>query len=102
MDASTSHPNHPAGAKGVVYELRALSNRWVEPTTGSVISSHGTAKAAWAAFEGQPREASDGTGQTTWGNFVAKAVIRVGTDGTETMVLPPPAGSGILNWPYSN
>lgn len=94
--------NHPAGSKGAVYELRALTNRWVEPSAGPVISSHTTAKAAWAAFEAQPREAADGTGQTTWGNFVAKAVVRVDADGSESMILPPPAGEGILNWPYDN
>lgn len=94
--------NHPAGSHGAVYELRALTNRWVEPSSGPVISSHTSARAAWAAFKDQPREASDGTGQTTWGNFVAKAVVRVDADGTESMVLPPPAGEGILNWPYTN
>jgi hypothetical protein len=99
MDATT---NHPAGSKGVVYELRALTNRWIEPSAGPVISTHSTARAAWAAFENAPKDASDGTGRTTYGNFVAKAVVRVDPDGSESMILPPPAGTGILNWPYDN
>ncbi len=88
--------------KSVVYEVRALTNRWVHPSAGPVISSHATPKAAWDAFNRGPREATDGTGRSTYGDFVAKAVVRVGTDGSESMILPPPAGEGILNWPYNN
>ncbi|HEX8771429.1 MAG TPA: hypothetical protein VF711_11740 [Acidimicrobiales bacterium] len=88
--------------KSVVYELRALTNRWESPSAGPVISSHATPKAAWDAFNNAPKEATDGTGRSTYGNFVAKAVVRVDPDGTESMILPPPAGEGILNWPYSN
>lgn len=88
--------------KSVVYELRALTNRWIEPSAGPVISTHSTPKAAWDAFSREPKDASDGTGRTAHGNYVAKAVVRVDTDGTESMILPPPAGEGILNWPYAN
>lgn len=88
--------------KSVVYELRALTNRWIEPSAGPVISTHSSAKAAWDAFTREPKGADDGTGRTAHGNFVAKAVVRVDPDGTESMILPPPAGSGILNWPYAN
>ncbi len=88
--------------KSIVYEVRALTNRWIEPSAGPVISSHSTPKAAWDAYNRESKEASDGTGRTTYGNFVAKAVVRVDTDGKESMILPPPAGEGILNWPYAN
>lgn len=86
--------------RGVVYEVRALTNRWVEPQKGPVISSHSSAKAAWAAFEMEPQSGSDGSGRTSTGNYVAKAVVRVDTQGGESMVLPPPAGGGLLAWPY--
>ncbi len=89
-------------SKSVVYEVRALTNRWIHPSAGPVISSHSTPKAAWDAFNKGPKEATDGTGRSTYGNFVAKAVVRVGADGSESMILPPPAGEGILNWPYAN
>jgi hypothetical protein len=88
--------------QGVVYEVRALTNRWVEPKAGPVISSHTSARAAWDAFKAQPKEASDGTGRTSQGNFVPKAVVRVDTDGTESMVVAPPAGGGLLAWPYND
>ncbi len=61
---------------GIVYEVRALTNRWVEPKAGPVISSHSSAADAWAAFKREPQEASDGTGRSTKGNYVAKAVVR--------------------------
>lgn len=87
--------------KGVVYEVRALTNRWLEPKAGPVISSHSSASAAWDAYKREPKEATDGTGRTTKGNFVPKAVVRVDTDGTESMILAPPAGGGLLAWPYN-
>lgn len=86
--------------RGVVYEVRALTNRWVEPQKGPVISSHASAKAAWAAFENEPQSGTDGSGRTSTGNYVAKAVVRVDSEGGESMVLPPPAGGGLLAWPY--
>jgi len=86
---------------GVVYEVRALTNRWIEPKAGPVISSHASAGAAWDAFIREPQEASDGTGRTAQGNYVAKAVVRVDAQGNEEMVLAPPAGGGLLEWPYS-
>ncbi len=88
-------------AQGVVYEVRALTNRWLEPKAGPVISSHTSAGAAWDAFKREPQEASDGSGRTTKGNYVAKAVVRVDEEGNESMVLAPPAGGGLLAWPYS-
>ncbi|MGI9023556.1 MAG: hypothetical protein ACR2HV_10080 [Acidimicrobiales bacterium] len=94
--------NARAQHDGAVYEVRALTNRWVQPTVGTVISSHSSAAAAWAAFRKEPQEATDGTGRTTSGNFVAKAVVRVDAQGKESMVVPPPAGGGILAWPYEN
>jgi len=88
--------------QGVVYEVRALTNRWVEPKAGPVISTHSSARAAWEAFKREPKEATDGTGRTSQGNYVAKAVVRVDAQGNESMILAPPAGGGILAWPYSN
>jgi hypothetical protein len=89
------------GEQGVVYEVRALTNRWVEPQAGPVVSSHSTARAAWEAFKNEPQAGSDGSGRTSTGNYVAKAVVRVDAHGGETMVLPPPAGGGLLAWPYN-
>jgi len=97
---NTEEPASPE--QGVVYEVRALTNRWVEPKAGPVISSHSSARAAWDAFEREPKEATDGTGRTTQGNYVAKAVVRVDAQGNESMILAPPAGGGLLAWPYSN
>jgi len=86
----------------VVYEVRALTNRWLDPKAGTVISSHSSASAAWDAFKNEPQEASDGTGRTSRGNFVPKAVVRVDAQGAESMILAPPAGGGLLAWPYNN
>jgi hypothetical protein len=91
----------PEAERGVVYEVRALTNRWEEPQSGPVVSSHSTAKAAWEAFTREPQAGADGSGRTAGGNYVAKAVVRVGADGAESMVLPPPAGGGLLSWPYN-
>jgi len=90
------------GAKGVVYEVRALTDRWVAPMKGDVLSTHTSAHAAMDAFGREPKGASDGTGRTTRGNFVPKAVVRVDADGRESMLLPPPVGKGNIAWPYSN
>jgi len=92
-------PEKPS--RGVVYEVRALTNRWLEPKAGPVISSHSSAGAAWEAFKREPQEASDGSGRTAQGNYVAKAVVRVDEEGNESMVLAPPAGGGLLAWPYT-
>lgn len=93
----------PAGQGSFVYEVRALTNRWTEPQAGTVISRHSSAQAAQAAFEREPQSAADGTGRSTYGNYVAKAVVRVDDQGCESMMLAPPiAGSGLLAWPYSN
>ena len=87
--------------QGVVYEVRALTNRWLEPQAGPVISSHRSARSAWDAFKKEPQSGSDGSGRTSNGNYVAKAVVRVDAQGGETMILPPPAGGGLLAWPYT-
>jgi len=89
--------------EGVVYEVRALSNRWLEPMKGEVLSRHSSAKAAMAAFEREAQAATDGTGRTSRGNFVAKAVVRVDAQANESVVLPPPIdGGGRVAWPYNN
>ena len=92
--------NAPESERAVVYEVRALTNRWVEPQKGPMISSHASAKAAWAAFENEPQCGSDGSGRTSTGNYVSKAVVRVDVQGGESMVLLPPSGGGLLSWPY--
>ena len=88
--------------EGAVYEVRALTNRWLEPMKGDVISSHTSAVAAMDAFGRQAQASTDGTGRTSRGNFVAKAVVRVDAQGTESVVLAPPMGTGTLAWPYEN
>ncbi len=85
--------------RAVVYEVRALTNRWTDPKAGPVISSHSSARSAWEAFKREPQAGTDG-GRSSSGNYVPKAVVRVGEDGEESMVLPPPAGGGLLTWPY--
>jgi len=87
---------------GAVYEVRALTNRWVEPLAGTVVSTHSSPEAAMDAFQKESQFADDGTGRTTWGNYVAKAVVRVDAQGGESVVLAPPLGGGTLAWPYSN
>lgn len=98
--ASTEHRSN--GEHGVVYELRSLTDRWVAPMAGTVISSHASAEAAMAAFKREPQAAEDGTGRTTHGNYKAKAVVRVDASGGESVVLPPPAGGGLQAWPYGD
>ena len=87
--------------QGVVYEVRALTNRWLEPQAGPVISTHRTARAAWDAFKKEPQSGSDGSGRRSGGDYVAKAVVRVDAQGGESMVLPPPQGGGLQKWPYN-
>jgi len=91
-----------ASEHGVVYEVRNLTDRWVTPMAGTVVSSHASAEAAMASFKGQPQAATDGTGRTTHGNYQAQAVIRVDASGGESVVLPPPAGGGLQAWPYNS
>lgn len=89
--------------EGVVYEVRALSNRWLEPMKGEVLSRHSSAKAAMDALAREPQAAADGTGRTSHGNYVAKAVVRLDAQANESVVLPPPIdGGGRIAWPYSN
>ncbi len=88
--------------QGTVYEIRALTNRWLSPMAGEVISSHNSAKAAMEAFARQPRAADDGSGRTTHGNYVAKVVVRVDAHGTESVLLPEPHGEGLQSWPYTD
>ena len=73
--------------RGVVYELRALPDRWVEPMGRDVLSSHDSAHAAQAAYE-RLQQADDGTGRTTWGSYVPNIVVRVNGDGTESVAVP--------------
>jgi hypothetical protein len=91
-----------ARSKGVVYEVRALTDRWAAPMKGDVISRHASPQAAMDALGREPQGATDGTGRTSHGNFVPKAVVRVDSQGNESMLLPPPVGGGNLAWPYSN
>ena len=88
--------------EGAVYEVRALTNRWLEPMKGDVISTHTSAVAAMDAFGHEAQASTDGTGRSSRGNYVAKAVVRVDARGTESVVLAPPVGTGSLAWPYEN
>jgi hypothetical protein len=74
--------------KGVVFELRTLPNRWVEPMGREVLSSHNSAHAAQAAYERRDRSADNGTGRSTSGNYVPNIVVRVNGDGTESVAVP--------------
>jgi hypothetical protein len=97
--ANTERATDPE--QGVVYEVRALTNRWLDPQAGPVISSHRSARSAWDAFKQEPQAGTDGSGRTSGGNYVAKAVVRVDAQGGESMVLPPPQGGGLIAWPYN-
>lgn len=74
--------------QGVVYELRTLTDRWVEPMGREVLSTHSSAQAANDAYERQSQAAKDGTGRTTWGSYVPNIVVRVNGDGTESVAVP--------------
>jgi hypothetical protein len=88
--------------QGMVYEVRALTNRWLSPMGSEVISSHTSAKAAMDAFAREPQEAKDGSGRTTHGSYVAKVVVCVDAQGKESVLLPEPHGEGLLTWPYTD
>jgi hypothetical protein len=75
---------------GVVYQVRTLPNRWVEPMGSEVISTHDSAQAALAAYEAQRQTADDGTGRSTYGSFVPSIVVRVDGDGGESVTVRRP------------
>lgn len=82
---------------GLVYEVRALSDRWADPLAGATISRHGSAEAALAARERQPRAATDGSGRTGRGDYVATVVVEIDGQGNERVTLPVPTGGhGLL------
>lgn len=76
------------GQQGVVYELRTLTNRWVEPMGREVLSTHSSAQAANDAYEREAQAAKDGTGRSTYGSYVPNIVVRVNGDGTESVAVP--------------
>lgn len=72
--------------QGSVYQLRRLTDRWVQPLGGEVISSHDTREAALHAYDREPQTADDGSGRSTSGSFVPNVVVRVNPDGREEAV----------------
>lgn len=76
--------NQPQGA---VYQLRKLTDRWVQPLGGEVISTHDSERAALAAYDREPNAAVDGTGRSTAGSFVPNVVVRVDADGSESVAV---------------
>lgn len=73
--------------QGTVYQLRRLTDRWVQPLGGEVISTHDSEQSALAAYDREPRLASDGTGRSSAGSFVPNVVVRVDADGTESVTV---------------
>lgn len=72
--------------QGSVYQLRRLTDRWIQPLGGEVISTHDTRDAALQAYDREPQSANDGTGRSTKGSFVPNVVVRIDPDGTEEAV----------------
>jgi len=68
-----------------VYELRKLTDRWVQPLGEEVVSTHHSEEAALAAYDDQPKIAVDGTGRSGAGSFVPLVVVRVAADGRESV-----------------
>ena len=74
---------------GVTYELRRLTDRWLQPMGGEVISTHPSQGAALAAYDREP-QSGDGGGRSSNGSFVPNIVVRVDADGTETVAMMRP------------
>ena len=70
-----------------VYELRKLTDRWLQPLGDEVISTHDSERAALEAYDRQPRKGSDGSGRSSSGSFVPTVVVRVDPDGTESVAI---------------
>ena len=75
---------------GVRYELRSLTDRWMQPMGSLVLSTHGTADAALAAQQREPQQSTTGGGRSTRGTFVPNIVVRVDIDGSESPTVPKP------------
>ena len=73
--------------RGGVYQVRRLDDRWVQPMGGDVLSTHDSERAAFAAYDRESQIAADGTGRSTAGSFVPRIVIRVNTDGSESVAV---------------
>lgn len=85
--------------EGLVYEVREVTDRWAEPTSGTVISRHSSAQEALDALHDEPQYSSDGTGRSAQGNYVSKVCVRIDAEGNESMLLEPPRSDGLLTWP---
>lgn len=72
--------------RGVQYQVRRLTDRWVHPLGTEVVSTHGTRDAALSAYDREPQAADDGTGRSTMGSFVPSVVVRIHADGREEAV----------------
>jgi len=86
---------------GVTYQLRRLTDRWVHPMGGEVISTHPSQGAALAAYDREPQSGGDGSGRSTFGSFVPSVVIRVDADGTESVAMMRRTGGAPWTYPRS-
>lgn len=75
---------------GVRYELRSLTDRWMQPMGSVVLSTHGTADDALAAQQREPQQSTTGGGRSTRGTFVPNIVVRIDIDGSESPTVPKP------------
>lgn len=75
---------------GVRYELRSLTDRWMQPMGSVVLSTHRTAEDALAAQKREPQQSTTGGGRSTRGSFVPNIVVRVDVDGSESPTVPKP------------
>lgn len=75
---------------GIRYELRSLTDRWMQPMGSIVLSTHGTEEAALAAQRREPQQSTTGGGRSTRGTFVPNIVVRVDIDGSESPTVPRP------------
>lgn len=71
---------------GVVFELRRLTDRWLQPLGSEVISTHPSQGAALAAYDREAQGEGAG-GRSTAGAFVPNIVVRVDPDGTESVAM---------------
>ena len=73
--------------QGTVYQVRKLTERWVRPMGDEVISTHDSEQSALAAYDRGPQAAGDGTGRSTAGAYLPMVVIRVDSDGSESVAV---------------
>jgi len=90
MDESNDRPGQQGDAR---YELRSLTDRWVQPMGSAVLSTHASADAAFAAQKREPQQSTTGGGRSTRGTFVPSIIVRVDGDGRESPTVPKPVSA---------